>query len=446
MTKTVVFLGPSLPLAEARQLLSDALFLPPCAMGDVLAAVQQHAPPALVIIDGLFERTPAVWHKEILFALSEGVAVFGGGSMGALRAAELHPFGMRGVGHSFAAFASGALEDDDEVAITHLSAEDGYRPMCEAMVNLRHGLALARDAGLLDAAEASALVAAMKRVFYPERSWHALYAQALTLGLAPARVRALQAFIDTHRPDRKADDARAVLQAVRDWHAAGAPPKPPVAFEPTVFWEHQRAYHGQPAGSLPGLRLDRLVDHVRLGIPGRQQVLDEALRSVLAQQTSRQFGALAVDDVAAMARFRRERGLEKPAALRDWMQAQGLDAAQCLSLARDEARERHLHWRLQEEVSREIPRVLQRRGRLAAVSAAVREQWAHMAALGIDTPQASDVASLDAALQWYAGVHGPVHGDLQAHIVERGFGSPQQFMGELVARYLAAHREPMETA
>jgi hypothetical protein len=83
------------------------------------------------------------------------------------------------------------------------------------------------------------------------------------------------------------------------------------------------------------------------------------------------------------------------------------------------------------------------------VSAAAREQWAHVAALGITAPQASDVASMDEVLQWYAQTWGPVHGDLEAHIVERGFGSPQQFMGELVARYLAtrdlaAHREPME--
>ena len=34
------------------------------------------------LIDGFFENVASVWHKEILFALSEGVQVFGAASMG----------------------------------------------------------------------------------------------------------------------------------------------------------------------------------------------------------------------------------------------------------------------------------------------------------------------------------------------------------------------------
>ena len=67
-----------------------------------------------------------VWHKEILWALPEGVPVFGSASMGALRAAELRGFGMRGVGRIFEAFREGALEDDDEVALAHGPAATGY--------------------------------------------------------------------------------------------------------------------------------------------------------------------------------------------------------------------------------------------------------------------------------------------------------------------------------
>ena len=39
--------------------------------------------------------------------MSEGVPVFGAASMGALRAAELHEFGMRGIGRIFEAFRDG---------------------------------------------------------------------------------------------------------------------------------------------------------------------------------------------------------------------------------------------------------------------------------------------------------------------------------------------------
>src|SRR6185503_19851746 len=94
---------------------------------------------------------PAVWHKEILWAMSEGIHVFVSGSMGALRAAELASFGMIGVGAVFEAYRDGVLEDDDEVAVVHAAAEHDYRAGSEALVNIRATLARARTEGVLDA-------------------------------------------------------------------------------------------------------------------------------------------------------------------------------------------------------------------------------------------------------------------------------------------------------
>ena len=116
--------------------------MPPVAQGDVYRAALSR-PRAIGIIDGYFSGAPSVWHKEILWAMSEGVPVFGAASMGALRAAELHEFGMRGIGRIFEAFRDGVLEDDDEVAVVHGPAEIGYLPASEAMVNIRATLALA---------------------------------------------------------------------------------------------------------------------------------------------------------------------------------------------------------------------------------------------------------------------------------------------------------------
>ena len=48
--------------------------------------------------------------------MAAGTQVFGAASMGALRAAELAPFGMIGVGAIFAAYRDGRLTGDDEVA------------------------------------------------------------------------------------------------------------------------------------------------------------------------------------------------------------------------------------------------------------------------------------------------------------------------------------------
>ena len=59
-------------------------------------ATQNH-PTIIGIIDGYFEVTPTVWHKEILWAIAQGSHVHGSASIGVLRAAELCSFGMTGL-------------------------------------------------------------------------------------------------------------------------------------------------------------------------------------------------------------------------------------------------------------------------------------------------------------------------------------------------------------
>src|SRR6266446_2586246 len=113
----VVFTGPTISAEDALQEL-EATYLPPVSQGDVYRAAVRK-PLAIGIVDGYFDRVPAVWHKEILWTMSQGIPVYGSASMGALRAAELAECGMVGVGSIFEAFHSGALEDDDEVAVTH---------------------------------------------------------------------------------------------------------------------------------------------------------------------------------------------------------------------------------------------------------------------------------------------------------------------------------------
>src|SRR5262249_27403413 len=131
-------------------------------------------PRAIGIIDGYFDGMPAVWHKEILWALTQGIHVFGSASMGALRAAELHPFGMQGVGNIFEAYRSGELEDDDEVAVLHGPAEAGYVALSEPMVNIRATLGQAETAGIVSATTRAALTEQAKGLFYQERSWKAI--------------------------------------------------------------------------------------------------------------------------------------------------------------------------------------------------------------------------------------------------------------------------------
>ena len=214
MTKTIVFVGPTLRAGEIPYEVR-----PPAGVGDVLRATRERV-QRIAIIDGYFERMAAVWHKEILIALEKGIAVWGAASMGALRAAELAPFGMIGVGAIYQAFSRGVLTSDDEVAVAHLPGEVGYRAISDALVNLRWGLAAAARKGVISARTRDALIELARLPFYRERSWDRLLADGRTAGLPRRQLAALAAW---PKPDQKAADARLLLRRL----AADRGAKPP---------------------------------------------------------------------------------------------------------------------------------------------------------------------------------------------------------------------------
>lgn len=229
----IVFLGPSLPRREAMQRF-DADYRPPVALGDVYRAALEE-PECIAIIDGVFHHQPAVWHKEILYALAQGIEVVGASSMGALRAAETHPMGMRGVGRIFELYRVGVIEADDEVAVVHGDARTGYRASSVAMVNIRCAVQEMEDAGLLAPAEAAALVDALRRTHYPERTWPAVVA-AVRTALGEQRAAAVASWLDERRPDQKRDDARLLLSKLAAGEFRGDR-RPKMPFERTFHWD-----------------------------------------------------------------------------------------------------------------------------------------------------------------------------------------------------------------
>lgn len=169
MDKPHVFIGPTISEAEAKEILPNAYYHHPIRCGELIRLLRLK-PKTVLIIDGCYEFTPAVWHKEIMLAIDLGVEVIGASSMGALRASELHQVGMKGVGKVFESFRDGVLNDDDEVAVLHKSEEEGFVPINDAMVNIRETLFWALDEMIISKSYHDALIAACKDEFYPNRS------------------------------------------------------------------------------------------------------------------------------------------------------------------------------------------------------------------------------------------------------------------------------------
>jgi len=231
-----IFIGPTISASEAEREV-DAHFLPPVKQGDFYR-VALKSPRVIGIIDGHFEQVPAVWHKEILWAMSRGIYVFGASSMGALRAAELWQFGMEGVGRIFEAYRDGVLVDDDEVALRHGPPETGYVALSEPMVNVRATLQAAKDGGIASESTCEGLVRIAKKFFYPERSYPAILQRGRELGVSDTELAALDRWLPNSRIDQKRDDAIAMLQRIRTLLAAEPSPKLiTYNFQHTDMWE-----------------------------------------------------------------------------------------------------------------------------------------------------------------------------------------------------------------
>src|SRR5262245_30221842 len=201
---TLIFCGPTLHEGEVHAIMPEAFCHAPVACGDIIRCLRLK-PRQIIIIDGYFEQQGAVWHKEILQALAQGIQVFGASSMGALRAAELSTFGMVGFGEIYRLYKDAVIIDDDEVALIH-HTDPKFTATNTALINDRFTLAKAVDDQVIDQGTADKLLQRLKAKPYFQRS---LFSETTALSLTN-----LGLWLNTNYVDQKKIDALGLLQAL----------------------------------------------------------------------------------------------------------------------------------------------------------------------------------------------------------------------------------------
>jgi len=208
VNRTVIFLGPTLPVARAHAALPEASYRPPIRRGDLIRALNER--PAIVgIIDGQFLQSLAVSPLEIFAALRAGTTVLGAASMGALRAVEMAPFGMIGVGTIFRWFRDGRLVAEDELAVAYDPATGAA--LSDALVNMRHALSRAVAENVIRRSTRRVLIGLAKSRYFPERTYHSTISLAESL-VPHAELARLRLWLRHHSPDLKAEDALRLLR------------------------------------------------------------------------------------------------------------------------------------------------------------------------------------------------------------------------------------------
>jgi len=296
-----VYSGPTITAAEVTGICPQAVTHPPIRHGDLIALAPEPR-DTVVIIDGLFHGVAPIRHKEILTVLAGGVSVVGASSMGALRAAELHPYGMHGVGEVYQAYRDGRLTADDAVTVQH--TPEG-RPLGEPLVNLIHALDAAREAGIISGQDTDRLRDLAQAQHYSHRSWTALRRSAQD---DPQLLTAVDAVTDRHACRSRAADLKHLdaVTAVRA-AASGHLPAPDTSTWADTPWRTSFLRHWTTAYTVR--------DVAGVPVPFRaelqhQQVYDPGFPSrwrarVLSWITGLLTGAPGIEDAALNAAARR---------------------------------------------------------------------------------------------------------------------------------------------
>jgi hypothetical protein len=416
----IVFVGPTLSGELARREL-DAVYLPPAAQGDVYRAALKQ-PVAIGIIDGEFDQVPSVWHKEILWAMSQGIHVYGASSMGALRAAELAAFGMKGVGRIFQAYtrvallqafggvfrpnSSDALEDDDEVAVVHGTQEDGFRVLSEAMVNIRGTLAQAEQQSVISASLREGMEKIAKALHYPDRSYAHMLEIAERNGLPAPELAAFCDWLPAGKIDQKREDALEMLRVMRADLEQGLPPMSvDYKFENSVVWSALVNSAGMlhTGSEVHGnLSVDDILSELWADPELCLQAYQYAMIRHLVRQAAQATGASVTSEkmAAVEAAFRADRGLAEQPALERWLEEHHMTALEFEELITHEALLHQSSLAPEPFPHRWMIDWLRISGKFDAVLAAALENKSSVAHQDSVDWQNPEVAA-DALLRWY---------------------------------------------
>ncbi len=213
MFKPVIFIGPTLSIDKAKEIL-DADYRPPAKKGDLLKLIPT-AVKFVGLIDGYFLQDYPPTPIEVYNLLrKKDVMVFGSSSLGALRAVELKRFGMIGIGKIFNLFLKGVIDSDDEVAVTFT----GYREyQSDALIDIRYNLFLAQKKQIIDKNTKRNILRIAKKTYFPYRTYDDILEKSKKVfSLQKKQIEDFGEYISKHKVSLKEKDAIRLLINIKN--------------------------------------------------------------------------------------------------------------------------------------------------------------------------------------------------------------------------------------
>ena len=209
MNLPIVFLGPSLKLEKAKNII-NADFRPPAKKGDFIKLSLFADNRKVVLIDGVFLQDYPPTPIEVFQVIRKtNFKVYGASSIGALRAVELEKFGMEGIGKIFEFYKKDIINSDDEIAVTF---DSDYNLLSEAMIDIRYNIFLAWKRQIIDKETKQIMVKLAKSIYFPFRSYDNIIEKSLDMySLHKKSILNFKDYISNNRTSLKELDALRAL-------------------------------------------------------------------------------------------------------------------------------------------------------------------------------------------------------------------------------------------
>ncbi|MFF8960324.1 TfuA-like protein [Streptomyces sp. NPDC014894] len=157
-------------------MLPSAEVLPPAKRGDVYRA-REKGSTRILVVDGAFAHELPITPREVVDVARDGAQIFGASSMGAIRAAECRPAGVRGVGAVYRMYRMGLLDSDDPVAVA-TDPDQGHAAVSVALINIHAAVGRLRGLRMITPSQRAALLQSAAALYYPDRTWRLILRQA----------------------------------------------------------------------------------------------------------------------------------------------------------------------------------------------------------------------------------------------------------------------------
>jgi hypothetical protein len=314
------------------------------------------------------------------------------------------------------------------------------------MVNIRASLAQANADGVITTKTGKVLEDHAKSLFYQDRTWEALTAEAAEPSIPDTELTALQNWLPGGRIDLKACDARAMLEQMRDLLTTNPEPaRVTYAFEWTDMWDTaisgSQFICSDPARSPRNLPVGRLLDELRLDPGAHGRAREHAIARLLAlRESARQ--RLEVDRAAVSAaanKVRSSLGLFSRAAMNEWLAENHLELEEFERLLEEEARIEAVKSDLEPAMEPYFLDHLRMKNEYCRLAERALDKHAVLVAAGLEDPQPGDTGLTPPQLAvWYfeERLGRAMPEDLDGFARALGFAGRPEFYRLIAGEYL----------